>query len=120
MERFAENYEVEYPRAVECLLKDRDALLTYYSYPREHWQSLKTSNPIESIFAPVKLRTSAAKRIKSHRSALFLIFQLIIRAQKRWRRINCPELVEKVIEEIKFEDGKEVKSRNKKQRKVAA
>jgi putative transposase len=120
MDRFAETYGAEYPRAVECLLKDREALLTYYSYPREHWQSLKTSNPIESIFAPVKLRTNAARRIKSHRSALFLIFQLIIRAQKRWRRINCPELVEKVIEEIKFEDGKEVKSRNKKQRKVAA
>jgi transposase-like protein len=120
MERFAETYGSEYPRAVECLLKDRDVLLTYYSYPREHWQSLKTSNPIESIFAPVKLRTNAARRIKSPRSALYLIFQLIIRAQKRWRRINAPELVEKVIEGINFEDGKEINSRNKKQRKVAA
>jgi len=120
MDRFAETYGAEYPRAVECLLKDRDVLLTYYSYPREHWQSLKTSNPIESIFAPVKLRTNAARRIKSPRSALYLIFQLIIRAQKRWRRINCPELVEKVIEGVQFEDGKEAKPKSKKQRKVAA
>ncbi|MBD3169532.1 MAG: hypothetical protein GF307_08620 [candidate division Zixibacteria bacterium] len=101
-------------------MKDRDVLLTYYSYPREHWQSLKTSNPIESIFAPVKLRTNAARRIKSPRSALYLIFQLIIRAQKRWRRINAPELVEMVINKVEFEDGKEVKTKNKKQRKVAA
>lgn len=120
MERFAESYGSEYPRAVECLLKDREALFTYYSYPREHWKSLKTTNPIESIFAPVKLRTNAAKRIKSHRSALFLIFQLIMRAQIRWRRIDSPELVEKVISGIVFEDGKEAKSKNKKQRKVAA
>ncbi len=102
------------------MFKDQEALLTYYSYPREHWQSLKTTNPIESIFASVKLRTNAARRIKSPRSALYLIFQLIVRAEKRWRRINAPELVEKVIERVKFEDGKEVKSKNKKQRKVAA
>ena len=120
MEQFAETYSKEYPRAVECLLKDQKALLIYYSYPREHWQSLKTTNPIESIFALVKLRTNATRRIKSPRSALFLIFQLIMTAEKRWRRINAPELVQKVVQGIKFENGKEVKTKKRNQRKVAA
>jgi transposase-like protein len=120
MNQFAERYSHSYPRAVECLLKDRDSLLTYYSYPQPHWVSIKTTNPIESIFAPVKLRTNAAKRIKSPRSALFLIFQLILRAQLRWRKINSPELIEKVIQGVKFEDGQEVKRKQNKIRKAAA
>jgi putative transposase len=120
MDDFAARYGAEYPRGVECLLKDRDTLLTYYSYPREHWQSLKTTNPIESIFSSVKTRTNAARRIKSPRSALYLIFQLILRAQRRWRRINAPEMVQKVIDGVKFENGKEIKIINKKQRKAAA
>ena len=120
MDDFAASYGAEYPRAVECLLKDRDTLLTYYSYPREHWQSLKTTNPIESIFASVKLRTNAARRIKSARSALYLIFQLILQAQKRWRRINAPEMVQKIIDGDKFENGIEVKPEKKKREMVAA
>jgi len=120
MNQFAEQFGREYPRGVECLLKDRQALLTYYSYPLEHWVSLKTSNPIESIFSPVKLRTNAARRIKSPRSALFLIFQLIQRAQSRWHRINAPELVEKVLNGVKFEDGQEVRLTKKSSRKAAA
>ncbi|MCX6829607.1 MAG: transposase [candidate division Zixibacteria bacterium] len=95
-------------------------ILTYYSYPRDHLPSLKTTNPIESIFASVKLRTNAARRIKSTRSALYLIFQLIARAQKRWRRINAPQMVQKVIERIKFENGLEVKIEKKKREKAAA
>jgi len=67
MAQFAGIYGCDYPRAVECLLKDQDVLLTYFNYPQEHWVSLKTSNPIESIFATVKLRTNAARRIKSPR-----------------------------------------------------
>jgi len=120
MDQFAERYQRNYPRAVECLLKDRDSLLTYFNYPRPHWVSLKTTNPIESIFAPVKLRTNAAKRIRSPRSALFLIFKIIQNAQKRWRKINAPELIEKVIQGIKFEDGKEVTTKPRKIRKAAA
>lgn len=111
MARFAEAYGRTYPRAVECLLKDKDALLTYFAYPKEHWVSLKTTNPIESIFATVKLRTNAARRIKSPRSALYLVFQLIVRAQKRWQRLNASHLVTKVLEGVKFEDGIEVKMR---------
>jgi transposase-like protein len=120
MDQFAERYQRNYPRAVACLLKDQASLLTYFNYPRPHWVSLKTTNPIESIFAPVKLRTNAAKRIRSPRSALFLIFKIIQNAQKRWRKINAPELVEKVIRGVKFEDGKEVITKPRKTRKVAA
>ena len=120
MDQFAGQFGREYPRGVECLLKDREALLTYYSYPQPHWVSLKTSNPIESIFSPVKLRTNAARRIKSPRSALFLIFQLIQRAQHRWHKISAPELMQKVIQGVKFEDGQEVIIKQRKSRKAAA
>ena len=118
MDQFADRYRKNYPRAVECLLKDKDSLLTYFNYPRPHWVSLKTTNPIESIFASVKLRTNAAKRIRSPRSALFLIFKIIQNAQKRWRRINAPELVEKIIQGAIFENGVEVKLENNKNRKI--
>lgn len=121
MAQFADLYGRDYPRAVECLLKDRDSLLTYFNYPREHWVSLKTTNPIESIFATVKLRTNAARRIKSPRSALYLIFQLIIRAQKNWRRLNAPHLVTKVLDGVKFEDGIELRrTKNNQTEKHAA
>jgi len=89
--------------------------LTYYRYPREPWVSIKTTNPIESIFATVKLRTNAARRIKSPRSALYLLFQLILRAQKRWRGINAPHLVTKVLDGATFEDGMEIKTENNNQ-----
>lgn len=111
MKAFAESYGSEYPRAVECLLKDPDQLLTYFSYPQAHWQSLKTTNPI-------KLRTNAARRIKSPCSALFLIYALIARAQKRWRKINAPELIDDVIQGVKFKNG--IKVKTKKQKKAAA
>jgi transposase-like protein len=95
--------------------------LTFYKYPREHWVSIRTSNPIESVFATVRLRTNAARRIRSPRSALYLIFQLFQRAQRNWRRLNAPHLVSKVIAGVKFEDGIEVsKERKQKTEKVAA
>ena len=121
MRQFAETYGQSYPRAVECLCKDRDVLLTYFGYPKEHWVSLKTTNPIESIFATVRLRTNATRRIKSPRSALYLIFQLIVRAQKRWRRINAPQMVAKVLDGVTFKDGIEVrKTTNNQAEKHAA
>lgn len=120
MVQFAETYGNEYPRAVECLLKDQESLLTFYRYPQQHWVSLKTTNPIESIFAVVKLRTNATRRIKSPRSALYLIFQLILRAQRNWRRLNAPHLVRKVLDGVKFENGVEVKARKQTTEKNAA
>lgn len=121
MRQFAETYGQAYPRGVECLLKDQAALLTYFAYPKEHWVSLKTTNPIESIFATVRLRTNTARRIKSPRSALYLIFQLIVRAEKRWRRINAPQMVTKVLAGVTFEDGLEVrKTKNNQTERHAA
>ncbi|MGB5138209.1 MAG: transposase, partial [Candidatus Zixiibacteriota bacterium] len=105
MKEFADRYVHEYPRGVECLLKDQDALLAFYNYPQPHWLSIKTSNPIESVFAIVKLRTNAARRITSPRSALYLLFQLFQRASRNWRRLNAPDLMIKVIEGVKFKDG---------------
>jgi putative transposase len=121
MTQFAKRYGREYPRAVECLLKDQEVLLTYFTYPQEHWVSLKTTNPIESIFATVRLRTNAARRIKSPRSALYLLFQLIQRAQTRWRRMNAPHLVAKVLNGVTYEDGREVRKvkNNQTQRRAA-
>ena len=119
--QFAETYDPAYPRAVECLLKDQEVLLTYFAYPKEHWVSLKTTNPIESIFATVKLRTNAARRIRSPRSGLYLVFQLILRTQKRWRRLNAPHLVQKVLERVTFKDGIEVrKAKNNQTERHAA
>lgn len=121
IQQFAETYGRTYPRGVECLLKDKDALLTYFAYPKEHWVSLKTTNPIESIFATVKLRTNAARRIRSPRSALYLIFQLILRSQRRWRRINAPHLVAKVLDGVMIEDGIEMRqTKNNQTEKDAA
>jgi putative transposase len=120
MQQFADSYGREYPRGVECLRKDQDVLLTFYSYPQQHWLSIKTTNPIESVFATVKLRTNAARRIKSPRSALCLVFQLFLRAQRNWRRLNAPNLVIKVIEGVKFEDGLEVKPKKPTAEKHAA
>jgi len=121
MVQFAARYDREYPRAVKCLLKVQAALLIYFDYPQEHWVSLKTTNPIESIFATVKLRTNAARRIKSPRSGLYLVFQLILRTQKRRRRLNAPHLVQKVLEGITFKDGIEIrKAKNNQTERHAA
>ncbi len=120
MQQFAQAYGEHYPRAVECLLKDQESLWTFYRYPREHWVSIKTTNPIESVFATVRLRTNAARRIKSPRSALYLIFQLFQRAERNWRRLNAPHLVTKVIQGVNFKDGIEIKKERKQSEMVAA
>lgn len=111
MQEFADRYGKDYPRGADCLLKDQEALLTFYNYPQPHWISIKTTNPIESVFATVKLRTNAARRIKSPRSALYLLFQLFQRASRNWRRLNAPDLMIKVINGVKFKDGIEVKEK---------
>lgn len=111
MQEFVDCYTKDYPRGVDCLLKDQEALLTFYNYPQPHWVSIKTSNTIESVFAIVKLRTNAARRIKSPRSALYLLLQLFKRAEHNWRRLNAPDLMIKVIDGIQFVDGIEVKEK---------
>jgi len=92
----AREWQSPYTKAAECLLKDVDAGLRFFDYPREHWKHLRTTNPIESVFASIRLRTDAAKRLRTARSGVHLIFQLLRRYEKRWLRISAPEKLREV------------------------
>lgn len=105
---FAEKYRAKYGRAVECLAKDRDALLAFYDFPAEHWDHLRTTNPIESVFATVRHRTVRTKGSLSSTTARLMVFKLIIAASKTWRRINGTNQLPKVIAGVRFNDGIEV------------
>lgn len=104
-EHFVKSYETKYPKAVECLAKDRDALLTFYDFPAEHWIHLRTTNPIESTFATVRLRTVKTRGMLTRDTMMTMVFKLSMSAQKRWRRLNRPERLGELIEGIKFVDG---------------
>jgi putative transposase len=108
MRRFEEEYEARYPKAVECLLKDRDALLTFFDFPAEHWVHLRTTNPIESPFATVKSRTRQTKGAGSRKAGLAMAFKLALSAQDHWRRINAPHLVALVRAGVQFKNGEQV------------
>jgi transposase-like protein len=104
-DHFIESYEAKYPKAAECLAKDREVLLTFYDFPAEHWLHLRTTNPIESTFATVRLRTTKTRGMLTRDTMLTMVFKLSLSAQKRWRRLNRPELLEELIQGIKFVDG---------------
>jgi len=105
---FAEKYRVKYGKAVECLTKDRESLLTFYDLPAEHWEHLRTTNPIESVFATVRHRTVRTKGSLSSATAKLMVFKLIIAASKTWRRLNGTNQLPKVIGGVRFQDGIEV------------
>ena len=105
---FAETWGVKYDKAVECLIKDRDALLTFYDFPAEHWKHLRTTNVIESSFATVRHRTVRSKGCLSNKTALAMIFKLAEAAEKSWRRLDGHNQLPKVILGIKFTDGIEL------------
>lgn len=88
IETLARNLARDYPKAAACVRDDVDRMLTYSAFPKESWKSLRTTNPIESTFAWVRLRTNAMKRLRSGSSALYLVFKLIERQATRWRRIS--------------------------------
>lgn len=104
-DRFIKTYEAKYPKACECLVKDRGALLAFYDFPAEHWVHLRTTNPIESTFATVRLRTDKTRGCVSQDSILSLVFKLVQSAQKRWLRIRGFKRLGEVIEGVKFKDG---------------
>ena len=104
-EACTETYAVKYDRAVDCLAKDREALLAFHDFPAEHWRHLRTSNPIESSFATVRHRTVRAKGCLSNRTALAMIFKLAQAAEKSWRRLNGHNQLPKLIQGVKFIDG---------------
>ena len=105
---FIETYGVKYEKAVECLTKDREALLAFYDFPAEHWKHLRTSNPIESTFATVRHRTVRTKGCLSNKTALAMIFKLAQAAEKTWRRLDGQNQLPKVILNVKFNDGIEI------------
>jgi putative transposase len=105
---FVEIYAVKYEKAVECLTKDRDALLTFYDFPAEHWKHLRTPNPVESTFATVRHRTVRSKGCLSNKTALAMIFKLAQAAEKHWRRLDGQNQLPKVILGVTFNDGIEV------------
>jgi putative transposase len=105
---FAEKYGAKYARAVECLTKDRDALLAFYSFPAEHWDHLRTSNPIESVFATVRHRTVRTRGSLSPSTARLMVFKLVMAASKTWRRLKGESQLPKVVAGVTFTDGTEV------------
>src|SRR6195952_5412146 len=97
VEVFVETWSVKYEKAVECLVKDRDALLAFYDFPAEHWKHLGTSNVIESSFATVRHHTVRSKGCLSNKTALAMIFKLAEAAEKSWRRLDGHNQLPKVI-----------------------
>ena len=108
--RFVAEFEARYPKAVECLLKDRESLLTFFDFPAEHWVHLRTTNPIESPFATVKARTRQTKGAGSRNAGLALAFKLALAAQDHCRRVNAPHLVALLRAGVQFKNGKQVVS----------
>ena len=104
---FVKLYSAKYPKACECLEKDKDVLFAFYNFPAEHWRHIRTTNPIESTFATVRLRTKRTKGCGSRMATLTMVFKLALEAEKHWRRINGHKLISKVIEGVKFADGEE-------------
>lgn len=104
-DRFVAMYEAKYPGAVACLTKDRDVLLTFYDFPAEHWRHLRTTNPIESTFATVRLRHRRTKGNGSRVACLAMVFKLCESAAKHWRLLNGATLLQEVIAGMKFING---------------
>lgn len=102
---FVATYQAKYPKAVECLVKDREVLLTFYDFPAEHWIHLRTTNPIESTFATVRLRTKRTKGSGTRMACLTMVFKLMQSAAKRWRALNGSDILPDVIQGIPFVDG---------------
>ncbi len=105
---FADKYGAKYDKAVECLTKDRETLLAFYAFPAEHWDHLRTTNPIESVFATVRHRTVRTRGSLSATTAKLMVFKLIIAASKTWRRLQGQNQLPKVIGGVRFQDGIEV------------
>jgi transposase-like protein len=102
---FLESYQAKYPQATECLAKDRDVLLTFYDFPAEHWRHLRTTNPIESTFATIRLRHRRTKGSGSRVASLTMMFKLAESAARRWRVLNGHQLLPDVIQGVVFQDG---------------
>lgn len=105
---FHRAYRLRFPKACERLDRDWARMLTYYQFPKEHWRHLRTTNVVESPFAAVRLRTSAAKRFKKVERATAIIWRLLLIAEQRFRKLNAPELCRDVFRGVRYTDGVEV------------
>ena len=102
---FVQTYQAKYPKAAECLVKDRETLLTFYDFPAEHWVHIRTTNPIESIFSTVRLRHDKTRNNGSRKACLAMVFKLCQSAQRGFQRLNGSERIADVLAGIKFENG---------------
>lgn len=102
---FIEKYEAKFPRATECLAKDRAELLAFYDFPAEHWLHIRTTNPIESTFATVRLRHRRTKGSGSRDACLAMVYKLFDHAQRHWRRLNGHQLIPELLAGRRFRDG---------------
>jgi len=118
--QFVLQYQAKYPKAVEKLEKDRASLLAFYDFPAEHWQHLRTTNPIESTFATVRHRTTRTRNCVSRATFLGLVFKLIEEAEKSWRRIRGVDKIGPLLNGIPFKDGIQVPDNPPEQQKLAA
>ena len=105
---FLEAYGAKYDKATACLAKDRAVLLTFYDFPAEHWKHLRTTNPIESTFATVRLRTIKTKGCLSRTTALTMVFKLCQSATRKWRRLDGSHRLAEIVEGVKFKDGEKL------------
>lgn len=120
IDRFEADYGAKYPKAVTSLRRDQNKLLTFYDFPAEHWKHIRTSNPIESTFATVRLRQRVTKGPGSRIRGLTMAFKLIQMAQDRWRRLNAPHLLPLVRAGVQFNDGQQLEREDTEERKAAA
>lgn len=105
MALFTDKYGTKYPAATQCLQKDAEALLAFYDFPAEHWQHLRTSNPIESVFATVRHRTTRTKGSLSQKTAKLMVFTLVLAASKTWQRLHGSNQLPRLIEGVIFTNG---------------
>ena len=112
-DRFVTTYEGKYPKATQCLAKDQQELLAFYDFPAEHWVHIRTTNPVESTLATVRLRTYKTRGCLSRVTAMTMVFKLVLSAQKRWRRLNASHYLKDVILGVEFPDGVRADAQNK-------
>lgn len=108
LDEFVNLYGAKYPRACQCLTKDKDVLFTFYDFPAEHWVHIRSTNPIESTFATVRHRSRQTKGCGSRKATLTMVFKLGREAEKTWRRVKGYKLIPKVIDGVEFKDGIEL------------
>lgn len=107
-ERFLASYQAKYPKAAEKLSQDRDSLLAFYDFPAEHWQHIRTTNPVESTFATVRHRTTRTRNCVSRETFLGLACKLVEEAEKTWCRIRGADKIEELSKGTVFKDGEPV------------